>query len=846
MKKFTTLMTIVLSGLMSPVAAFGAESADTLFVTFTDGSIVAFPEAMIKERKETENLLTINTIHGKTFRYAQTKIAKLGNENPIGETYNLTQFKLNNKYNDQLHQDLDPVIGANTVSAEIGGIGKWLTPSFKLDTEDGADLYLDNEKLVTKESRHDYSFPRVLTVAKENQSVYDSRMVEPAVYGDIVEEFDYSYIEMTPDQFSTNAPSGRGEGPDKLIDGNWDTFFHSTWGNDDPAGYKPLPYYPNNPSRTQWPYLDIHFPHAISEFKWFYVTRRDMGRSPRRIEMLASNDGKTWKSVKMYSADEGDNPLPKGRGALYESTNVSLGGSYEYLRLQLWESENENDFVLAELGFSEKIYNDPELVGKPEVLKPAVYENNLFPLGHNYTTDFTWLTDGRDVPKIYIDIDNGAKIGQYGQEVYHSAAIRIDGSGVFPDLEEMDVQVKGRGNSSWDNSVMWGDNPKNPYRLKFDKKQKPLGMTNGKNWVLLANKQWHSMMTNAVGMKIARLVGTAAANHMTPVDLYVNGEFRGSYNLTEKVGFSNNSIELEDETYATLLELDTYYDEEYKFLGNWYGLPVNVKEPDLNETSDLTLDEIKDGFRKLMNAIHNANVDKTVDISDVVDVDALARFLMVNDLIYNGELHHPKSTYVYNANLRDDTQKWIFGPVWDLDWAYGYEGTWDYCTNNPQLNYWTSFSNMEHGNFVRAARNIGNEVMDKAYYRVWHKFMEEGQLEELLDFCDDYYKYAATSFNANAQKWGDGYDYAGVTGNMKYWLEARANYIYSKLTPYDLDDDDSGVGVVEEDSRNSLDGLVTIYDLNGRCLARNVKLQDVRSKLSNGIYIINGRKYVVR
>ena len=53
-------------------------------------------------------------------------------------------------------------------------------------------------------------------------------------------------------------------------------------------------------------------------------------------------------------------------------------------------------------------------------------------------------------------------------------------------------------------------------------------------------------------MKAACLVGTAGANHIVPVELYMNGEYRGSYNFTEKVGFSNNSIDLDDETGAAL------------------------------------------------------------------------------------------------------------------------------------------------------------------------------------------------------------------------------------------------------------------------------------------------------
>ena len=178
-------------------------------------------------------------------------------------------------------------------------------------------------------------------------------------------------------------------------------------------------------------------------------------------------------------------------------------------------------------------------------------------------------------------------------------------------------------------------------------------------------------MSNAVGMKAANLMKASAANHIVPVDLYLNGEYRGSYNLTEKVGFSNNSVDLADETAAALLELDSYYDEpsNQKFRSYPYNLPINIKEPEFAEgTTTLTLDVIQNDFNAFM-----ATLSKGKDISKYVDVEQLARFLMVNELICNFELYHPKSTFCYRESFASDTSKYVFGPVWDLDWGFGYE-----------------------------------------------------------------------------------------------------------------------------------------------------------------------------
>ena len=155
---------------------------------------------------------------------------------------------------------------------------------------------------------------------------------------------------------------------------------------------------------------------------------------------------------------------------------------------------------------------------------------------------------------------------------------------------------------------------------------------------------------------------------MIPVELYINGDYRGSYNFTEKVGFAGNSIDLDDETDAVLIELDSYYDETYKFHSNPYHLPVNIKEPDFSEgKTQLTLDDIKGDFNRVMQVLKDGG-----EIAELVDLDYLARYLLVNELIENYELMHPKSTYLYKERVKGGS-KYIFGPVWDLDWAYGYE-----------------------------------------------------------------------------------------------------------------------------------------------------------------------------
>ncbi len=393
---------------------------------------------------------------------------------------------------------------------------------------------------------------------------------------------------------------------------------------------------------------------------------------------------------------------------------------------------------------------------------------SMQPYGRMVRVHVDWLTDRAEVPTIYINTEDGQPITSKTE--YKNATFRIDGHDIFPSMEETPMQIRGRGNSSWG----WA---KKPYRLKFEEKVKPLGMTKGKNWVLLANGIGGSMMSNAVGMKAACLMGAAAANHIVPVDVYLNGEYRGSYNFTEKVGLANNSVDLEDETAAALLELDSYYDEPegQKFRSQPYNLPINIKEPEFAEgTTSLTFEQIRDNFNAFMATLYRGQ-----DISQYVDVEQLVRFLMVNELICNFELYHPKSTFCYRESFESDTSKYVFGPVWDLDWAFGYEQGHNYFKYNTTSNYWLDNPNMEVVEFMRDLR-WKYEPMSDVYRDLWQEFMEN-DLQELKEYCQDYYDFAKNSFASNRNVWGDRTDYAQQADEAAIWLDTRANKIWEDI-----------------------------------------------------------------
>lgn len=454
----------------------------------------------------------------------------------------------------------------------------------------------------------------------------------------------------------------------------------------------------------------------------------------------------------------------------------------------------------------------------------GTYTHGFVPFGFKTTVTVDWLCDhpttAYGVPEVRIVTSDRSNITS--KDYYKEATIEIDGAGVFPDLPLTDVLVKGRGNSSWSEA-------KKPYRLKFASKQKPFGLPKSKSWVLLANAISGSMTTNAVEHKMASLMEADAACHIIPVELYVNDRYYGSYNFCEKVGFSNSSVDILDDEYAAMMEIDINNETNNVppvLRDRTYGMCYKIHEPDLYEpdyTGSLTAADVIADFNRLTAAVRAGTYDKLVDLNSLVS------YLTTCEVSMHQELMHSKSVFCYSENVTDgfnidglDESPWHFGPIWDCDWSFGHEAG-SYYINSAEANFYSLLYKGSNGQFWNDLR-YNNPEVDRIYYYRMNEFMTSGALDELLEFCDDYYAFAAKSLSHNSSGYNasDGSNYATVTSNCKQWLKTRADYVYSHLTPYDIpldtllgDANGDGVLTIADLSRLSFIALGFLPDLYG-------------------------------
>lgn len=747
---------------------------EVVYVYLSDGSIDAYSLASLDGNYYTENGKLYFPISGSDVVYYEKaeydSCSMLAPQLPT-----MISYKFNNKYNPNLNVDAEATTISENMHFQLNAIGKWLTASFNL-SDSKAVAFVDTVLQESKVTRQDFAETVTYTVTYPGYNIVERVKVQDEVWTDPSVEGEVTEVALKADMLSTNKPSqNANESLANLLDGDYTTIFHSTWGS------------ANNATLNVNTYISIDLPEALDKIQLYYRCRPDDGYNPLVWEIYASNDG-NWTHVRTLDYIN-DNMPTGGSGQEYTSPTIDLKGSYSKIRIVQTSGEYaKNHLVLSEL----RVFKVAASNKEPEKIQDAVYENRYRPFGREYKVSVEWLTDNAvSVPRIDIDIEGGKTVTS--KSYYLNANFRITGYGIYEDFEDS-VQIKGRGNSTWSYS-------KKPYRLKFDEKVKPFGLTKGKSWVLLANAQSGALMANAIAMKVGQMAGAKYTNHIIPVELYMNGTYLGSYMFTEKVGMGNNSVDI-DEALGYLLELDTYTDETITRIGQ-YNLPVKVSEPDLTELSkdsaDVRMSRIKADIEALSSVLYYGG-----DLEGVLDVDATARFYLANDLVLNQEINHPKSTYLFKDESAPDGRV-TFGPLWDFDWGFGYEGNGSYCysgaTSSVIKNSMAAYMFWQDMNRF--------EVFKKHYYKVWKEFVEKNCVEELLDYIDDYYRFAENSFINNSYIWGYGGSFSETDAQRaKDWIKTRVDFIYNNLSKYEIDD---LINALPGDV--NCDNAVTIHDV---------------------------------
>ena len=275
--------------------------------------------------------------------------------------------------------------------------------------------------------------------------------------------------------------------------------------------------------------------------------------------------------------------------------------------------------------------------------------------GHEGEGDDSQLAQLTNLPVVSIHTKDNEE--PYDKEHQIEAVFSIVSDGGSKLLSEPGT-IRERGNAS-------RGFPKKPWRIKFDKKQHVLDApAKARKWTLINNYGDKTLMRNLLAFELSRRMGMPYTPYATAVDVLLNGEFKGCYQLCDQVQIHKNRVDItemtpqdnsgEALTGGYLVEIDAYANQEPTWFNSSKGNPVTVKSPDSDSITAQQLKYVRNSFNKMEKGWNT-----------YLDLNTFLRHFLVGELSGNTDTYW--SVYMYKD--RNDDRLYT-GPVWDFDLAF--------------------------------------------------------------------------------------------------------------------------------------------------------------------------------
>lgn len=304
------------------------------------------------------------------------------------------------------------------------------------------------------------------------------------------------------------------------------------------------------------------------------------------------------------------------------------------------------------------------------------------------------------IPTVYLNMDESKgtisdmhNSADHSKNCYGEVKIDVpqdiaDKNGWQTEYNSSDVELRGRGNSSWAQGIREGK--QRPYQFKLSKKLDIMNMGKAKSWTLLRAYNKYGYLNNKICYNFAEDIGIKYNSKAEFVNVYLNGKYIGLYTLAEKVQVNSSRVNITDmedvidealnngqsldeidKTGGYLLEIDNTYDTPRINTDN--GSRVTIKSPETLDTlppsdPNSRYKYINDLICDLFRAVYgDGYLSDGRHFTEVLDMDSVARYLLHQELVSNKDCCKG-STFLYKDTDSVDPTIYM-GPVWDCDTA---------------------------------------------------------------------------------------------------------------------------------------------------------------------------------
>ena len=349
-----------------------------------------------------------------------------------------------------------------------------------------------------------------------------------------------------------------------------------------------------------------------------------------------------------------------------------------------------------------------------------------------------------NLPLVSIRTDGNAFPTSKEQEINCKVTITNQGK-IETKSQSATIKVRGKSTSN--------ASDKKPYRIKFNEAQQVLGLSGKyKKWTLIANFYDKALMRNAIAFKISEIMQFEYTPRCKPVDVILNGDYRGNYYLCDQmeVGVDRINIDKMEKTDVTEPNLSGGYFLEVDGGGSFYGyssfktnkgIQWKVNYPDEDDITQEQENYISAKVNKFESEVYSG-------VFDSLDLDSYSKFFLVEE--FCGDPDAVWSSCYFIKKRNDD--KFYFGPVWDFDLGFDNDQRLTPTNDKPQFAFTYGASSGTMMDFTKTL--VGHKTVIEHIQKTWQKLTSSGFNENaLVQFIEQLKKDIQESSDLNYMKW---------------------------------------------------------------------------------------------
>ena len=421
-----------------------------------------------------------------------------------------------------------------------------------------------------------------------------------------------------------------------------------------------------------------------------------------------------------------------------------------------------------------------------------------------------------DLPTVSIHVQDNYVPQSKGQDFVSNVTIVYDGG---RRIQEYPILTRVRGNYS-------ASHENKPYRIKFaDEKKHHMfkgserdeSPAKAKKWTLVNSFGDKTLVRNNIAFEVSQRIGMPFTPWCRSVDLLLNGEYRGCYQLTDHVSsnperipiteMTETDIDGEALTGGYLIEMNGYASGDPINFTSSRGNPISVHEPEDDVIQQVQYRYIRDYFNAMEERVFSSNyTDPENGYRPMLDLDSFLKYFLANE--FSGNTDMLWQVYMYKE--RGDSLIYT-GPVWDNDLSLENDGS-VYPGNEREE--WT-YPVRGAGNWRQfVSRILSDQSAMGQLQEMWARLREDSifthqNIEQYIDSLRELtrasarlnfirWPYLLQKVHCNPVVWGS---WEAEMDNVKNYASGRIDWMDKKLafgplqlvngvyqinTPYDL------------------------------------------------------------